>query len=103
LRGHWRLMTDVSRTPDEFGVLLRALLLARGFDAGVVRDVAIGSVVPRITEPLRAACRDYFEVGDPLIVDANANLPIRLQVDEPLTVGADRLINTLAASRLFNR
>jgi type III pantothenate kinase len=101
--GHWRLMTDVARTADEFGVLLRSMLDVAGFGADVVHDVALGSVVPRVTEPLAAACRTYFSVADPLVVDARAALPITLQVDEPLTVGADRLINTLAASRLFHR
>jgi type III pantothenate kinase len=103
LRGHWRVMTDVARTPDEFGVLLRSLLAARGFAAEAVESVAIGSVVPRVTGPLAAACTSYFEVGEPLIVDARVALPITLEVDEPMTVGADRLINTLAASRLFSR
>jgi type III pantothenate kinase len=103
LRGHWRLMTDAARTGDEFGVLLRSLLAARGFSPDVVRSVAIGSVVPRVTAPLSDACVRYFAVGAPLIVDARADLPITLDVDEPLTVGADRLINTLAASRLFAR
>jgi type III pantothenate kinase len=103
LRGHWRLMTDVARTADEFGVLLRSLLAASGFGPDVVRSVAIGSVVPRVTGPLSEACVRYFSVGMPLVVDASADLPITLDVDEPLTVGADRLINTLAASRLFAR
>jgi type III pantothenate kinase len=103
LRGHWRIMTDVSRTPNEFGVLLRALLGTDGFSSDVVESVAIGSVVPRVTEPLSEACQQYFRVGEPLIVDARTALPITLDVDEPLTVGADRLINTLAASRLFGR
>ena len=103
LRGNWRIMTDVARTPDEFGVLLRSLLLASEFPADIVDDVAIGSVVPRVTNPLSEACKRYFRVGEPLIVDARSPLPIRLDVDEPLTVGADRLINTLAASRLFER
>jgi type III pantothenate kinase len=103
LRGHWRVMTDVARTGDEFGVLLRSLLDASGFAPDVVRSVAIGSVVPRVTAPLSDACIRYFTVGQPLIVDARAPLPIKLEVDEPLTVGADRLINTLAASRLFAR
>jgi type III pantothenate kinase len=103
LRGHWRVMTDVARTPDEFGVLLRSLLNGRGFAADVVESVAIGSVVPRVTGPLADACKTYFDVGQPLIVDARAPLPISLEVDEPMTVGADRLINTLAASRLFAR
>ena len=103
LRAHWRIMTDVSRTPDEFGVLLQSLVRARGFDINVVDSVAIGSVVPRVTQPLSQACQQYFRVGAPLVVDASSNLPITLQVDEPLTVGADRLINTLAASRMYGR
>ena len=103
IRGHWRVMTDVSRTPDEFGVMLRSLLAARDFGPEVVESVAIGSVVPRVTAPLSEGCQEYFRVGAPLIVDAHAGLPIVLDVDEPLTVGADRLINTLAASRIFER
>jgi type III pantothenate kinase len=103
LRGHWRVMTDVARTADEFGVLLRSLLSASGFAPDNVDSVAIGSVVPRVTRPLSDACQQYFSVGNPLVVDARANLPITLDVDEPLTVGADRLINTLAASRLYER
>ena len=103
LRGHWRVMTDVARTADEFGVLIRSLLAANGFPPDVVESAAIGSVVPRVTRPLSDACEQYFAVGSPLIVDARASLPITLDVDEPLTVGADRLINTLAASRLFAR
>jgi type III pantothenate kinase len=103
LRGHWRVMTDVARTPDEFGVLLRSLLAASEFLPDAVDGVAIGSVVPRITGPLSEGCQGYFPVGAPLIVDASSPLPIKLDVDEPLTVGADRLINTLAASRLYAR
>ena len=103
LRGHWRVMTDVARTADELGVLLRSLLAANGFAPDVVQSTAIGSVVPRITRPLSDACRQYFPVGDPLIIDAKAKLPITLDVEEPMTVGADRLINTLAASRLYQR
>ena len=103
LRGHWRIMTDVPRTADELGVLLRALLTASGFAPTEVTSVAIGSVVPRVTAPLSEACQAYFAVAQPLIVDARATLPITLDVDEPLTVGADRLINTLAVSRLYAR
>ena len=103
LRGHWRVMTDVARTPDEFGVLLRSLLSASDFSPDSVDGVAIGSVVPRVTGPLSEGCQEYFTVGAPLIVDAGSKLPIRLDVDEPLTVGADRVINTLAASREYGR
>src|SRR5213079_1901295 len=66
LRGHWRIMTDVARTADEFGVLLHSLLTASGFSPDVVRSVAIGSVVPRVTGPLAKGCAQYFTVGEPL-------------------------------------
>jgi type III pantothenate kinase len=102
LRGHWRIVSGVERTADEFGVLLRGLLALEGFRADDVVGAAIGSVVPRVTEPLSAACR-ALAGGPVIVVDARAKLPIRVDVDEPLTVGADRLINTLAATRLFAR
>lgn len=102
LVGHWRITTALARTADEWGVLLHALLAASAQQAHGVDGAAIGSVVPSITEPLVESCRRYFGV-EPTVVDARAPLPITLDVDEPLTVGADRLINTLAASRLFER
>ena len=102
LHGHWRLTTDAARTGDELGLLLRGLLDVQGVGAGSIEGAAIGSVVPAVTPVLVEACRRYFGV-DALVVDARAALPIRLDVDEPLTVGADRIINTLAASRLYGR
>lgn len=102
LRADWRIMTAVPRTSDEFGVVLRSLLHASQVELGAVTAAAIGSVVPPITEPLARACERYFGVT-PLLVGATSALPIIVQVDEPLSVGADRLINTLAASRLYRR
>jgi type III pantothenate kinase len=102
LCAHWRIISGVERTADEFGVLLRGLLSLEDHPADRITGAAVGSVVPRVTGPLLAACHALTS-GPVVIVDAQAPLPIRLDVDEPLTVGADRLINTLAASRLFAR
>jgi type III pantothenate kinase len=102
LRGHWRVTTDVARTPDEISLLIRALLNADGFDRSAIDRAAIGSVVPALTAPLAEACERAVG-ATPLIVDARSRLPIRLDVEEPLTVGADRIINTLAASRIYAR
>lgn len=102
LKGHWRIVSGVERTADEFGVLLRGLLSLDGLSADGIDGAAIGSVVPRITDSLAVACHTLSR-GQVVLVDARAGLPITLDVDEPLTVGADRLINTLAASRLFAR
>jgi type III pantothenate kinase len=82
LRGSWRLMTDIPRTADEYGVLVRALLTGDGFDVRLVTDAAIASVT---------------------VIDGASPLPITLDVEEPRSVGADRIVNTLAASRLFGR
>ena len=103
LRAHWRIMTDVARTADEFGVLLRGLLDGAEIALRDVTGVAIGSVVPPITAPLAEACRNWLPATRVEIIDARSALPITLQVDEPQTVGADRIINTLAASRKYGR
>ena len=99
---HWRLTTEPSRTPDELGLMIAMLLRAAEVAPTAVTGAAIGSVVPPITGPLAEACENWLGVSA-AIVDAAAGLPIRLDVEEPLTVGADRLINTLAASRMFER
>ena len=103
LRGHWRIITSVQRTADEFGVLIGSLLQRAGYELDRIDGVAIGSVVPAVTGPLLDACSRYLPASSSIVVDAKAGLPIKLDVDEPLTVGADRIINTLAASRLFGR
>jgi len=99
LRAHWRVTTDVARTSDEFGLLLHGLLQARGVSASELHGAAICSVVPPINAPLLEACESWLGVSA-VMVDASSPLPIELRVDEPLTVGADRLVNTLASSRL---
>lgn len=99
LRGHWRITTDATRTPDEIALTLRGLLAAADIAPRDVGGAAIGSVVPSMTDPLGEAVTLLCGVA-PVVVDARSKLPITLDVLEPLTVGADRIINTLAASRL---
>jgi len=96
---HWRVTTEAARTPDEVHLLLDGLLRAGGVDARRLTGGAVGSVVPAVTAPLAEAMRRVTGAST-VIVDAHAPLGITLAVDEPLTVGADRIINTLAASRL---
>jgi type III pantothenate kinase len=102
IRAHWRVTTSLPRTSDEFSLLLRSLLNAEGMTPAAVEGSAICSVVPPVTPSLAEACEDCFGAR-PAIIDARAILPIRLEVDEPLTVGADRIANTLAASRIYER
>lgn len=102
IRAHWRVTTSLPRTSDEFSLLLRSLLHAEGMTPAAVTGSAICSVVPPVTPALSQACEDCFGLRAE-IIDARAKLPIRLDVDEPMTVGADRIANTLAASRLWKR
>jgi type III pantothenate kinase len=103
LLAHWRITTDLPRTADEYGILLRGLLGGAPGHPSQVKHASIGSVVPRVTEPLVSACERWLGAERVTVVDAGSPLPIRLDVEEPLSVGADRIINTLAASRLFGR
>src|SRR5437588_56596 len=52
MRGHWRIVSGVERTADEFSVLLRGLLALDGFESNGIDGAAVGSVVPRVTESL---------------------------------------------------
>jgi type III pantothenate kinase len=97
---HWRVTTEASRTPDEVHLLLHNLLAASGRGGAKLTGAAIGSVVPGVTTALADAATRLS--GTPaVIVDARSPLGITLAVDEPMTVGADRIINTLAASRMY--
>lgn len=102
LADHWRISTHPERTVDEFGLLVRGLLRESGFDADEVTAVAIGSVVPHMTA-VAAESGERHLAARVLVVDASTTLPIRLDVEEPLSVGADRILNTLAAAHLFRR
>jgi type III pantothenate kinase len=103
LRAHWRILTESPRSSDELGVLLRGLLAGAGIDVGQVHGVAIASVVRGVAMHLRDACGRWMPTAAVLIFDATSPLPITLDVEEPATVGADRIINTLVASRRYRR
>jgi len=98
---HWRLSTGISRTADEYRLLIRQLLADAGYAPESLGRAVVGSVVPQVTEVLVPALEGW--VDRVYTVSATDALPIRLDVDEPLTVGADRIVNTLAASRLYGR
>ncbi|MDB4914449.1 MAG: transcriptional activator, Baf family [Gemmatimonadetes bacterium] len=103
LRAHWRVMTDVPRTSDEVGVLLRSLIAGADVALEEVTSVAIASVVRGMGNHLVEASKRWLPVTRLEVFDATSPLPITLDVDEPLTVGADRIINTLVASRRYQR
>lgn len=102
VKAHWRLTTTLPRTADEYDHLFHALLLRKGYGSGDVTRAVIGSVVPSVTEQVREALLGLVS-GKVFTVEPGTDLPVRLDVDEPRTVGADRIVNTLAAKEIFGR
>lgn len=99
---HWRISTLSTRTTAEYRVLLSSLLASGPHGSNAVRRAVVASVVPAATPALRRALENFAD-GAVFVVTAASALPIRLDVDEPLTVGADRIVNTLAAKVRFRR
>ncbi len=100
--GHWRYATPVPRTADELSLLVRSFLDQKGWSPRELARAVVGSVVPHQTELLRRALASVGVEGVHVLEGAEA-LPIRLDVEEPRTVGADRIANTMATSHLFRR
>lgn len=99
----WRLSTHPERTVDEYGLLLRSILRESAVEGEAVHGAAIASVVPPLTHALQRACTRHLGQEAMVLDPTSPGLPVRLDVEEPLTVGADRIANTLAAARLYGR
>ena len=100
LRGAWRIRTDATRTSDEYGALLSTMMTTGGCAPSSIEFVLIGSVVPQLNRTFEAACGTYFGVA-PRFVTSQFETGIVLDVDRPHEVGADRIINAVAASNLY--
>jgi type III pantothenate kinase len=100
LEAHWRLTTNPDRTPDEWGSAIGGFLLQAGHSPNEVRAVCMASVAPTVTQSVVEGIA-LITGRSTLLVDARSPLPVKLDVDEPLTVGADRIVNVLAAVELF--
>ena len=97
IRARWRIATDPRRTADEYAVWLHQLIALENLPRDVVDSVMIGTVVPRALHNLQVLARKYFKV-EPLVAGtAPAIWGIELDVADPRTVGADRVLNAIAA------
>ena len=95
-RGVWRIATEPQRTSDEYAVWLLTLLNLSGLKQAEINRAVIGTVVPAALYHLRRLCRDWFST-EPLVARSNLDWGFEIKVDNPAEVGADRLLNTLAA------
>jgi len=97
IRARWRIATDPRRTADQYAVWLYQLLELEGLKREDVDAVIIGTVVPRALHNLEVLSVKYFGVEPMVAGQGAAAWPIRLDVDEPHNVGADRALNAIAA------
>jgi len=96
----WRITTDRHVTADEYGILFRDLFGLRSLSMSDVSGVAISSVVPPLDSTLRRAAELYFHVK-PLFIEPGVRTGLPILTDNPAEVGADRIVNCVAAIDLL--
>jgi type III pantothenate kinase len=94
----WRISTDRNRTADEYMVWINELFGLDGLDRAVVHAAIIATVVPPTLFQLQHLCRKYFSVEPMVVGAAGVNLGIAIDMPNPSEVGADRLVNAVAAN-----
>ena len=100
LRATWHMATSVHRRADEYGALLLNLLHQQGLDASDIKAIALCGVVPPLISTFDELFQRYFHIS-PLVVGAGVKTGVRIRMDNPREVGADRIVNAAAAHRLY--
>jgi type III pantothenate kinase len=93
---HWRISTLRTQTADEYGVLFLNLFAMRKIEATEISAIIISSVVPPLETTLRQVCERYFNLK-PMFVEPGIKTGMPILVDNPAELGADRLVNGVAA------
>lgn len=96
LKKHWRINTDKEKTSDEYGILISNLFQYDNVDMNSITDVIISSVVPNVMHSLENFCIKYCN-KKPLIVGPGIKTGLNIKYDNPKQVGADRIVNAVAA------
>ena len=100
IRGHWRISTDFKKTEDEFAMLCKNLLAEQALNYTHIKAVVISCVVPPLIWILLQMSKTYFKV-EPIIVNSGINLNINIKTDYPDELGADRIVNAVAAYHTY--
>ncbi|MBE3068268.1 MAG: type III pantothenate kinase [Chloroflexi bacterium] len=100
LMHHWRLATDQTRMPDEYGLQLLGLLTNAGRTLADLTGICLASVVPPLTGRVVQACHEYLK-QEPLVVDTGVKTGIRIRYEDPKAVGADRVCDAVAVMHLY--
>jgi len=96
LTRNWRLRTVHEQTADEWGILLRNLFALSSLDTSQVAGIIIASVVPILDSTLAKMARSYFQM-DAMFISPETKTGVRVLYDNPKEVGADRVVNAVAA------
>jgi len=100
LKASWHVATDIDRMDDEYAVVLLELLKQKGIVSIGINKAAMCSVVPPLTATFESLLSKYFHVS-PLVVGAGVKTGVRIRMDNPKEVGADRIVNAAAAHHLY--
>jgi type III pantothenate kinase len=100
LVGHWRVSTEPEATVDEIRWQMTGILGADGFVGADIRGVAISSVVPAMTSSLRRIIPDLTG-GEAVVVEPGVRTGLAVEIDNPREVGADRIVNSVAARERY--
>jgi type III pantothenate kinase len=100
LAAHWRIATVHERMPDEYGLILLGLFEHSRAPVTKIDGVAVASVVPALTHTFREVSQDYLG-QEALVVDAGVKTGVRVRVDNPREVGADRVVNCAAVHHKY--
>jgi type III pantothenate kinase len=102
LTATWRLETDARRMPDEYAVLLDWVLARRGIQFGDIKGVSLSSTVPAMVPVIKEVVASYLEPTVQLVeVKASGNTGVTIAIDNPHEMGADRIVDALAAAELY--
>lgn len=102
LIGDWRLSTDNKKTSDEYGIEVMQLFSYKHFEISDIKGVILSSVVPNVVYTLEHMIKKFFG-KDPVIVGPGIKTGINIKYDNPKEVGADRIVNAVAAHELYRR
>ena len=100
LNGTFRMTTKLPRTSDEYGIELRQLIECQGLKSTDIKDIIVASVVPDVMHSLGSAMIKYFGIK-PMIVSAGIKTGIRVMTENPKQVGADRIVDAVAAYNIY--
>ena len=101
LRATWHMATVIHRMPDEYAALLLNLLHHQGLGQSDIKQAALCSVVPPLITTFGELFQRYFHIS-PLVVGAGVKTGVRIRMDNPREVGADRIVNAAAAHYLYS-